>query len=267
MWDDLVLSAGLIEQLDRARAGVLESVSQQPARAAAFNLLLWGPPGTGKTFILRAFADSLDGVNSVAANGIDFKGGYIGEISNRVRAVFTRASDAAPALLIIDLEQGPYSDDCLVPSAESLAPRDGLDYIERELVVAMLVEMDRLRADEVPVWILAETFDLARVDRAVLSRFNIRIETPLPDEAARCEILRRKIAAWGPRTSFNVGEVSSLLAKQTAGESGRGLENIVRSAWERVQRGGAPDTSPTAEDLFQIISRRKRIVLARGGAQ
>jgi transitional endoplasmic reticulum ATPase len=250
MWDDLVLSAGLIEQLDRARAGVLESVSQQPARAAAFNLLLWGQPGTGKTRILRAFANSLDGVNSVGAHAIDVKGGHIGETSNRVRAVFTRARDAAPALLIIDLEQGPYSDDCLVPSPESLAPRDGLDNVEQELVMAMLAEMDRLRADNAPVWILAETFDVARVHRAVLSRFNIRIETPLPDEAARCEILRRKIAAWGPRTSFDVGEVSSLLAKQTAGESGRGLELIVRSAWDRVLRGGAPDPSLTAEDLF-----------------
>jgi transitional endoplasmic reticulum ATPase len=266
VWDDLVLSAGVIEQLDRARAGVLESVSQHPARAAAFNLLLWGQPGTGKTSILRAFANSLDGVNSVGAHAIDVTGGHIGETSNRVRAVFTRARDAAPALLIIDLEQGPYSDDCLAPSPESLAPRDGFSYVDQEIVMAMRAEMDRLRADNAPVWILAETFDLARVDRAVLSRFNVRIETPLP-EAARCEILRRKIAAWGPRTSFDVGEVSSLLAKQTAGESGRGLENIVRSAWDRVLRGGAPDTSPTAEDLFHVILRRKRIVPAPGGAQ
>ncbi len=110
-WQNLVLRPSVKEQL----LGVLHSIQ---SGAGSFNTLIFGPPGTAKSAMVRDLA-KISGLRWFSAGALDFRGGYVGQSASRVREVFEKVRNNAPAILFIDLEQGPYSDDCLLPPRSS----------------------------------------------------------------------------------------------------------------------------------------------------
>jgi SpoVK/Ycf46/Vps4 family AAA+-type ATPase len=227
LWEGLLLRPGVKEQL----AGVLQSIE---SGSAAFNILIFGPPGTGKTDIIRRLARwaGSRGVRFVTAGARDFRAGYIGQAAMRVRSVFEKVRGNTPAILFIDLEQGPYSDDCLLPSD----PHER-DSFTDELLPEVLLQMDLLHGKHPPVFIIGETFHIDRVHPAVIARFDIRIEIPLPSESERREILEQIIrtsAVYGD--ALDVKELSAHLARSLPGASGRYLNYVVRTAIEHARK-------------------------------
>src|SRR5207249_4631705 len=71
------------------------------------------------------------------------------------------------------------------------------------------------------------------IDPAILSRFTSKIEIPLPDEAARREMLKRLIAERAVDPALDVEEISAVLAKRLSRKSGRDLVMLVNRAMER----------------------------------
>jgi len=191
------------------------SVFDRLATAAPTGVLLYGPPGTGKTMLARAVASSTD-ANFIAVNGPELLDRYVGESERGVREVFERARETAPAVVFFD-------------EVDSLAPERGggndTGAVER-VVSQLLTELDGLepRGDVV---VIAATNRPDMVDRALLrpGRIEKTVEVPLPDRAAREEILAIHLADV-PTADLDLEP----LVEATEGYTGSDLAAVVREA-------------------------------------
>jgi transitional endoplasmic reticulum ATPase len=152
------------------------SLGVTPARG----VLLYGPPGCGKTFLVRALAGSGE-ANVLSVKGAELLSKWVGESEAAVRELFRRARDSAPSLVFLD-------------EVDALAPvrGGGTDGGTTDRVVAaLLTELDGVeqRGDVV---VVGATNRPDRIDPALLrpGRLERLVFVPPPDAAARTEILR-----------------------------------------------------------------------------
>ncbi|MEP6970283.1 MAG: AAA family ATPase, partial [Betaproteobacteria bacterium] len=224
-WDTLVLTDDTLQQLKTVCEGMrhMESLQQQgiePPRGA----LLFGPPGTGKTQIARTLANEA-GVAFIAAGPSDIKAGFIGQSGIKLRELFERARAKAPSILFID-------------EIDSVASTrgDANGVTNDEVVNEMLAQMDGVKKNSRPVFVLAATNHPEKLDAAIKSRFTYQIEIPNPDQAQRERLLA--IFLGGKRqVDFDIVATAAELAARTNGLGGRDLQSLVRRAEQRaVQR-------------------------------
>jgi SpoVK/Ycf46/Vps4 family AAA+-type ATPase len=239
-WDRLVLPQDTKDKLKRAARILREADRYKEARVNIPNILLYGPPGTGKTDIARTFANE-GGVKFIAAGTADLKGQYTGQSAHLVRDLFSRARASAPCVLFID-------------EIEAVAAkRDGAntDSFTQDIVTEMLAQMEGAAKSDRPVILLAATNLPERIEPAILNRFTTQIEIPLPDEAARAEILKRLLAEKPCDPALDVAETSAFLAKRLNRKSGRDLVKIVDRAMERAAtESDSPETIALTRDLL-----------------
>ena len=142
-------------------------------------MLLWGPPGCGKTLVARAVAGEMGAqFINVALN--DVLSMWLGNSEKNIHAVFESARNQAPALLFFD------ELDALGHKRTGFANTSG-----RNVVAQMLMEMEGVASDNTGVYMLAATNQPWAVDPALRrpGRFDRTILVLPPDEAARRAIL------------------------------------------------------------------------------
>ncbi|BAX90812.1 AAA family ATPase [Mycobacterium shigaense] len=143
-------------------------------------VLLYGPPGCGKTFIVRALAST--GQLSVhAVKGSELMDKWVGASEKAVRELFRRARDSAPSLVFLD-------------EVDALAPRRGQSFdsgVTDRVVAALLTELDGINPLR-DVVVLGATNRPDLIDPALLrpGRLERLVFVEPPDAAARREILR-----------------------------------------------------------------------------
>ncbi|GAA5048714.1 AAA family ATPase [Nocardia callitridis] len=143
-------------------------------------VLLYGPPGCGKTFLVRALAGT--GQLSVhSIKGAELMDKWVGSSERAVRELFQRARDSAPSLIFLD-------------EVDALAPRRGQSSdsgVGDRVVAALLTEMDGAQALR-DVVVVGATNRPELIDPALLrpGRLERLVFVPPPDGAARLEILR-----------------------------------------------------------------------------
>jgi transitional endoplasmic reticulum ATPase len=147
----------------------------EPARG----VLLYGPPGCGKTFIVRALAGSGQ-ANVIAVKGAELLSKWVGESERGVRDLFDRARQAAPSVIFLD-------------EVDALAPvrgGGGDSGVTDRVVAALLTELDGVAALH-NVVVVGATNRPDIIDPALLrpGRLERLIEVAPPDAAARTEIL------------------------------------------------------------------------------
>ena len=143
-------------------------------------VLVYGPPGCGKTFLLRALAGTGQ-LNVLAVKGAELLDKYVGESERAVRELFRRAADAAPALVFLD-------------EVDALAPRRGQSSdsgVADRVVAALLTELDGTQPLR-DVVVVGATNRPELIDPALLrpGRLERLIYVPPPDADARADILR-----------------------------------------------------------------------------
>lgn len=143
-------------------------------------VLLYGPPGCGKTFLVRALAGS-GRLNVLSVKGAELMDKWVGESERAVRELFARARQAAPTLVFLD-------------EVDALAPRRGQSGdsgVADRVVAALLTELDGVQPVR-DVVVLGATNRPELVDPALLrpGRLERLVYVPPPDVDARAAILR-----------------------------------------------------------------------------
>lgn len=149
--------------------------------SARGGLLLYGPPGCGKTFIAKAVSGEL-GANFYQVGIADVLHRYLGESERSVRSIFDTARRNAPCVLFFD------EVDALGHRRSALSGNAGL----RPVVNALLEELDSATSSNEGVYVLGATNAPWDVDPALRrpGRFDRMIFVSLPDAEARAAIVR-----------------------------------------------------------------------------
>lgn len=179
-------------------------------------ILLYGPPGSGKTMLAKAVAKESE-ANFILVNGPSLLSKWVGESEKAVREIFRKARQTAPTILFFD------EIDAMVPRRSS---GDDTKVTER-IVNQFLTEMDGLESLN-DVLVLGATNRPDMVDPALLrpGRFDRIIYTPVPDEASRKKIFEIYLKKMPVVKEINASE----LAKKTDGYVGADVEGVCREA-------------------------------------
>jgi len=180
---------------------LFKSIGVKPPRG----ILLYGPPGSGKTLIARAVANET-GAFFFLINGPEIMSKLAGESESNLRKAFEEAEKNSPAIIFID------EIDSIAPKREKTQGE-----VERRIVSQLLTLMDGLKA-RAHVVVIGATNRPNTIDAALrrFGRFDREVDIGVPDENGRLEVLRIKTK------NMKLGDDVDLeqLAKETHGYVG-----------------------------------------------
>lgn len=210
-WSHVGALADVRKKLEMTIIGPIRS----PARfarvgiKAAAGILLWGPPGCGKTLVAKAVANESK-ANFISIKGPELLNKYVGESERAVRALFARARSSSPCVLFFD------EMDALVPTRD-----DALSDASARVVNALLTELDGV-GDRSGVYVVGATNRPDCIDPAIRrpGRLGTSVFVGLPTAEERVDILRtiyRNTMKKGGRGSGDDETTTAAAGTTTAG--------------------------------------------------
>ncbi|EAN94730.1 putative vesicular transport protein (CDC48) [Trypanosoma cruzi] len=181
-------------------------------------VLLYGPPGCGKTLVAKAIANQ-SGANFISIKGPELLNKFVGESERSVRMVFARGRASAPCVLFFD-------------ELDALAPRRGSDRANpssERVVNQLLTEMDGIEGRE-DVYVIGATNRPDMIDPAMLrpGRLDKLLYVPLPSVEQRVSILATHARRYPIDASVDLNRIAH--DPRLQGFSGADLAALVREA-------------------------------------
>lgn len=183
-------------------------------------MLMYGPPGNGKTMIARAVAQSM-GASFFSIEGPELLSKELGENEKRLSDVFVEAENKGNSVIFID-------------EIDSIAPvrNESAAEYQVSLVARLLTLMDGLKANN--VFVIGATNRISAIDPALRrpGRFDLEFEIPLPSTANRLDILSKYIKLDRKELFDESVSYKTLqkLSDMTTGYSGADLSLLYREA-------------------------------------
>ena len=214
-------------------------------------ILLYGPPGCGKTLLAKALA-SESGAKMFTINGPEIITKYYGDTEARLREIFEEAKGASPSMIFID-------------EIDAIAPRreESRGDVEKRVVAQLLALMDGLN-DRGNVMVLGATNRPDGVDPALRrpGRFDREFEISVPNEDGRHEILLIHTRGMPMAPDMDVEK----LAPQLHGYTGADIKSLCREAAMKAIRRylpGMADPGPEEEGRVPTdVLRSMQVTLA-----
>jgi len=207
-------------------------------------ILLFGPPGCGKTMLARAVATEGE-ANFIAIKGPELFSKWVGESEKGIREVFRKGRMAAPSIIFFD-------------ELDSVVPRRGMGFgdsgVSERVLRQLLTEMDGIESLENVVVIGASNRpDI--IDPAILrpGRFDRLIYVPAPDHATRLQIFKIHTKNMPLARDVDLDQMAS----QAAGYSGADIEAVCREAGLVALRRDIEVKDVTREHFRDAIERIK----------
>lgn len=189
-------------------------------------VLIYGPPGCGKTLLAKAVANESD-AHFISIGGPELISKFVGESEERLRQVFKEAEENAPSIIFMD------EIDAIAPKREEVVGE-----VEKRMVAQLLSLMDGMKTRGQTI-VIAATNRPNAVDPALRrpGRFDREIEIGVPDRNARKEILQihtRNMPIEG------IAELQDELANLTHGFVGADVAALAKEAAMKTLRRYLP---------------------------
>jgi len=178
-------------------------------------ILLYGPPGVGKTLLAKALANEI-GAYFTSINGPEIMSKFYGESEQRLREIFEEAEENAPAIIFID------EIDAIAPKREEV-----IGEVEKRVVAQLLTLMDGMK-ERGKIIVIGATNRPEAIDPALRrpGRFDREIEIRPPDERARKEILQVHTRNMPLKEDVNLDKI----AEMTHGYTGADIAALAKEA-------------------------------------
>jgi len=243
---------GGMEDLKREIAGTIGLMLEHPDDAQRYGIewngvLLYGPPGVGKTFFAKAIAGEY-GLGMIHVSTGDLVAGIQGQSAQNIKKAFDTARDNIPCLLFFD-------------EFDSVAQRrdNNPDQEARRTVNQLLTSLEAHR-DERRLLVMAATNSIEHLDPAVIrpGRFDRHIRIDLPDAGARREIFRAELDDRPAAPDIDLDD----LVRRTEGMTPAAISKVVDTAALDVFKQAAE----TGEHL-QLAEEHLLAAVARFGGE
>jgi transitional endoplasmic reticulum ATPase len=226
-FDDVVLDTETKDEI----VSIMDTFKNDKQNAQR-GFIMYGPSGTGKTFLAKAIANEYN-MNYMAPTLADLKGEYIGQTSGKVKRIFEEARANSPTIMFLD-------------EIDTIFPKRGsgdTDSYLKDMVNQFLVEIDGAMSGKQEIFIIGATNRLEVIDSAIMSRLSIQFKIDLPDKESR-----EKMFDNGFKT-FKLSQQSwkNDFIKKTEGFSGRDIDAFVKNIKETIN-----SENEITEDIFYL---------------
>jgi transitional endoplasmic reticulum ATPase len=204
-------------------------------------VLLHGPPGTGKTLLAKAVAHETN-ANFYTIGGPEIMSKFYGESEERLREIFKKAEENAPAIIFID------EIDSIAPKREEVSGE-----VERRVVAQLLSLMDGM-STRGKVVVIGATNRINAIDPALRrpGRFDREIEIGVPDKEGRLEILQIHTRGMPLEKDVDLG----IIANMSHGFVGADLQAVAKEAGIRALRRVLPEIDLNTENIPSDILKK-----------